>query len=363
MVVKPTTGSSRGRSSVSKPLSTNADAISGDTAARDRSASGSPIPGSPDAIHFESPENKGLQTGDDQREEGDEDNNNHNRNSNPSGLAKNLMLRGSSISGNASDTSLSSDNEHETQTHPAASPMSTPPRDNTSPVAHSPDSDPDTDQTAFPAQPQPQASNSDSGSDFWLHMTTTLDACFDTSRNALDEHDAESEISDDLLADVPKIMQAFLSHGEICTKIEVEALDLATNGPGEQDEDEPLKVYTDMLDVLDYLQQKAVSLESTITQLTNLPSDPNPATDKDEDESENSDDETTTTTYTHPHAQTHPTTIHTYPAAHAELRRIFAACLPVLRARIANLTMAQDLIDSAQENLSISLRMESLGID
>lgn len=50
-------------------------------------------------------------------------------------------------------------------------------------------------------------------------------------------------------------------------------------------------------------------------------------------------------------------------AAHSELKRVFAACLPVLRARIANLTMAQDLIDSAQENLSISLRMENLGIN
>jgi hypothetical protein len=50
-------------------------------------------------------------------------------------------------------------------------------------------------------------------------------------------------------------------------------------------------------------------------------------------------------------------------AAHSELKRVFAACLPVVRARIANLTMAQDLIDSAQENLSISLRMENLGID
>ena len=50
-------------------------------------------------------------------------------------------------------------------------------------------------------------------------------------------------------------------------------------------------------------------------------------------------------------------------AAHSELKRVFAACLPVLRARIANLTMAQDLIDNAQENISISLRMENLGID
>lgn len=50
-------------------------------------------------------------------------------------------------------------------------------------------------------------------------------------------------------------------------------------------------------------------------------------------------------------------------AAHSELKRVFAACLPVLRARIENLTMAQDLVDSAQENLSLSIRMENLGIN
>lgn len=48
--------------------------------------------------------------------------------------------------------------------------------------------------------------------------------------------------------------------------------------------------------------------------------------------------------------------------ARSQILGVFSACLPVLRARISNLSMAQDLIDGAQENLSISLRMESLGL-
>jgi hypothetical protein len=42
---------------------------------------------------------------------------------------------------------------------------------------------------------------------------------------------------------------------------------------------------------------------------------------------------------------------------------VIAACLPVIRARKSNLLMAQELIDSALENLSITLRMESLGLE
>jgi hypothetical protein len=49
-------------------------------------------------------------------------------------------------------------------------------------------------------------------------------------------------------------------------------------------------------------------------------------------------------------------------APRSQILGVFSACLPVIRARISNLTMAQDLIDGAQENLSISLRMESLGL-
>jgi len=65
----------------------------------------------------------------------------------------------------------------------------------------------------------------------------------------------------------------------------------------------------------------------------------------------------TSSTPTNDDAATEPS------SARGQIIGVIAACLPVLHARIANLTMAQDLIDSAQENLSISLRMESLGLD
>lgn len=48
--------------------------------------------------------------------------------------------------------------------------------------------------------------------------------------------------------------------------------------------------------------------------------------------------------------------------AHSQVSNIFASCLPVIRARIANLSLAQDLIDTALENISLSLRMESMGL-
>ncbi|KAF8638598.1 hypothetical protein AX17_002139 [Amanita inopinata Kibby_2008] len=185
----------------------------------------------------------------------------------------------------------------------------------------------------------------DSDSNLWLHMTTLLESCFNTSNKL--EFEDEPTNSDDILVDAPRIMQGFLSHGDACTRIEVEALDLVSNGPSTPDEDEPLRVYNEMLNDLELLQEKAVSLESSISRLAGIHRDENEATDiPDKDKDSGPTD--------HPSAAA---------VAHAELRRVFAACLPVLRARIENLTMAQDLLDSAQENLSLKLRMEDLGID
>jgi hypothetical protein len=47
---------------------------------------------------------------------------------------------------------------------------------------------------------------------------------------------------------------------------------------------------------------------------------------------------------------------------HSQVAGVFAACLPILRARIANLSLAQELVDSVLENASLSLRMESMGL-
>jgi hypothetical protein len=81
------------------------------------------------------------------------------------------------------------------------------------------------------------------------------------------------------------------------------------------------------------LHAEAVKLESSILQLTSpRPSSPSATTNSDPD------------------------------TARSQILGVFSACLPVIRARISNISMAQDLIDGALENLSISLRMESLGL-
>ena len=45
-------------------------------------------------------------------------------------------------------------------------------------------------------------------------------------------------------------MQTFLTHGDVCTRVEAEALRLATHGASELDEDNPLQIYNDMFDNL-----------------------------------------------------------------------------------------------------------------
>jgi hypothetical protein len=49
-------------------------------------------------------------------------------------------------------------------------------------------------------------------------------------------------------------------------------------------------------------------------------------------------------------------------SVHSQVAGVFAACLPILHARIANLSLAQELVDSVLENASLSLRMESMGL-
>lgn len=138
-------------------------------------------------------------------------------------------------------------------------------------------------------------------------------------------------------------MQSFTTFGEICETIEAETLQLAMATPNLESE-EPLQVYNAMMDRLNDLQEQASELEYSILSLTesNITSpvlvvSPEVGVIKNEKEDTNS--------------------------AREQIIGVFVACLPVLRARKANLTMAQELIDSAQENLSLALRMESMGID
>ena len=74
------------------------------------------------------------------------------------------------------------------------------------------------------------------------------------------------------------------------------------------------------------LQKEARDLESLIIKLTNTPVD------------------------------------ETRVAAHSQVAGVFAACLPILHGRIANLSLAEELVDSVLENASLSLRMESMGL-
>jgi predicted negative regulator of RcsB-dependent stress response len=176
-------------------------------------------------------------------------------------------------------------------------------------------------------------------------------------------------------------MQLFSSHGDSCARAETEALKLAMRNGPDPDDEEPLKAYNDMLQVLgaplypcisllaltsfdtvttEELQHEATSLQDSITKLTESPSSPTATADPTasstaaaaaaaaEDATINTDANTTTAAET--------------TAARSQVTSVFASCLPVLRARSANLAMAQELIDTALENVSLGLRMESMGI-
>ncbi|GLB34200.1 hypothetical protein LshimejAT787_0110840 [Lyophyllum shimeji] len=209
----------------------------------------------------------------------------------------------------------------------------------------------------------------------WLYMTSTLEACFQTAEEAAKKDlaarseqlaAAEAEISDqrtrfqaeraadfydelstDAFAETaPRIMQTFLSHGDACERVEAEALQLATHGAKSLDEDAPLQVYDEMLNSLEQLHAEAVELETSILKLTAIPeSESGPGPEREPASGGDLAKEGASSA-----------------SAREQIMGVFAACLPVLRARISNLLMAQELIDGAQENLSITLRMESLGL-
>lgn len=132
--------------------------------------------------------------------------------------------------------------------------------------------------------------------------------------------------------------------------MDAEALQLATQDPGPIDEDafdSPMQVFNDALDKLgghsvllelsisdlirlhtDELQAQASELESSITQIT----EPKEGFNIEEDATK----------------------------ARSQLVPIFSACLPVIRARVANLTMAQELVEGAKQSLAMTLHLESL---
>jgi len=145
-----------------------------------------------------------------------------------------------------------------------------------------------------------------------------------------------------------------MTFGEICERTEAETLQLAMAEPNLESE-EPLKMYNALMDRLDNLQEQASELESSILSLTesNITTSTPPALVDSKAASQIG-----ATSVDNKKAEMEDT-----DSAREQIMSVFVACLPVLRARKANLTMAQELIDSAQENLSLALRMESMGID
>ncbi|KAG7447654.1 uncharacterized protein BT62DRAFT_930680 [Guyanagaster necrorhizus] len=192
-------------------------------------------------------------------------------------------------------------------------------------------------------------------------MSSTLDACFkgaeaaakkDLEAKAKELEAEEANISDERIRfeaerliefynelasdkfakEAPIIMQKFLSHGDSCTECESEALRISsqdfdldyTEGPS------PLTILNSMLEKLDRLQDEAIELKTRISDL-----DP-PGNDGENEES---------------------------TAARAQIIPLFSACLPVLRARTANLAVAQQLIEGVKENYSVTLHLKMLEMD
>lgn len=156
-------------------------------------------------------------------------------------------------------------------------------------------------------------------------------------------------------------MQSFMTFSETSERIEAEALQLAMSTPS-LDSEEPLGLFSAMMDNLDELQEQASEIQSAILRLTSASStavgeDLKPSSSraiKDEADLGAGHEED---------GETKQKPTQDADSARAQILGVFEACLPVLRARIANLSMAQELIDSAQENFSLALRMESMGID
>ncbi|KAF8645506.1 hypothetical protein AX16_007791 [Volvariella volvacea WC 439] len=150
-----------------------------------------------------------------------------------------------------------------------------------------------------------------------------------------------------------------------------------TEEPDLEDElEDKLQAYRNMLDRLEKLHDEAVQLQSSILELIEAPGErgdpqmeresltsghdqgepaPIPANHSPPPSASTSTSTATTTntTTTSDEDQTTP---------ELQILGIVKASLPVLKARISNLEMAIELVDSAQENLTISYRMESLGL-
>jgi len=183
----------------------------------------------------------------------------------------------------------------------------------------------------------------------WLYMTSSLEAVFQaaelSAQSTLHERakelaeeeadiadqrvrfDAEQRVAlfDDLASnplsqELPEIMQTFLRDGDICNKIVGEALQIGTQSQKQPDDRLNLQLHNEILDQLERAHNEANRLEFSIMRLLDS----------------------------------------VQLAADSPIRPIFAACLPVVRARTTNLVVAQDLLESSKGNLEMTLQLESL---
>ncbi|KAJ3798968.1 hypothetical protein GGU11DRAFT_862319 [Lentinula aff. detonsa] len=231
----------------------------------------------------------------------------------------------------------------------------------------------------------------------WMHMASTLDACFkdaeetakkdikarsdalDTLEANISDERTRSEAerliefygelsSDRFVKDAPKIMQSFLSHGDACTEIEAEALRIASQDLSNIDFDTmdimvPLREYNDVLDRLGTLQMEVFALESAILRLT--VSTTESSSEKSAFMSDESDDPPTTpqsSAEINDNAPNIPDSTAQSAAARSQIAPVFKACLPIIRARGQNITMAQQLVEGAKQNLSMTVHLQSLGL-
>lgn len=147
-------------------------------------------------------------------------------------------------------------------------------------------------------------------------------------------------------------MQAFLTHGDNCSVAESEALKVATKEfDVNNDDDHPMDMFNIMLDrlgmssslnivayhlispIIDGLLQETRFLQHAITQLISID----------------------------PYASFEGSSEAT--VARATIVPLFGSCLPALRGRKANLSLAQQLVEGAKEKFAMDIHLASLEFD
>ncbi|KAF5392650.1 hypothetical protein D9757_001071 [Collybiopsis confluens] len=230
-------------------------------------------------------------------------------------------------------------------------------------------------------------------------------------------YDAEEAIefydelaSDKFAKEAPRIMQTFLSHGEACSKLEGETLaiasrDLTAAGLDYDNMDVWLKEYNAVLDRLGILLMEAFDLESAILRLT-VSTSSAPPTDESAPVSSSSGGDADRTVVLAPSTsavpgiaeqetrtglssairiqgkgeggggrrqgqeagneeqqQTPTASSQTQTQARSQIAPVFSACLPIIRARMKNIGVAQELVEGAKQNLSVTVYLESLSLE